>query len=59
MNKLQHVTPVRIHFEQTERGYNLSNDDSHSTLHTSRDDTWKTIYNAVKDIDFTNQAVVL
>ena len=51
------MTPVRIHFEQTELGYNLSIDDSATTLLTSRDDTWNTIYNAVKDIEFTTQAV--
>ena len=51
------MAAVRIHFEQTEQGYNLSINDSETTLLTSRDDTWNTIYNAVKYIDFTTQAV--
>jgi hypothetical protein len=51
------MTPIHIHFEQTERGYNLSINDSATTLLTSRDDTWNTIYSAVKDTDFTTHAV--
>jgi hypothetical protein len=51
------MTLIRIHFEQTERGYNLSIDDSATTLHTSRDDTWNTVNDTVLNIDFTTKAV--
>jgi hypothetical protein len=51
------MSTTSIHYEKVNQGYNVSINRGEMNHYSSRDDTWNTIYNAVKDTDFTTQAV--